>query len=293
VLALAGLGASLLLLAAGRRRIRVLRSQLERTQVSRSQKAAGLALRAMVGTAVRVREQGVSRFLTSSIEEPTGIALADRSEIAKVAGPNGTVTIMFSDIEDSTALNEKLGDDAWVRLLSAHDKVVRRHVRLQNGHIVKPQGDGFMIVFGEPASAIQAAVSVQDALTGGRLGVPRRQPIRVRMGIHCGPVVRREEDIFGRSVALAARVASEAAGGEILVSEAVSEAVHEAMAGEFVFVDCRVARLKGFEGEHQLWELGWPLRCPCDQEHMDSFPTEPAQHASLGAASDIEEKQAT
>ena len=254
-LALTALGGSLLMLATSRRRIRVLRTQLDRAQASRSQRAAGLALRAVVGTAVRVREQGMSRFLTSSIEELTGLALADRSEIAKVAGPDGTVTIMFSDIEDSTALNEKLGDTAWVRLLAAHDKVVRKQVQHQNGHVVKGQGDGFMIVFGDPASAVHAAVAIQDSLTGGRRGVLRQQPIRVRMGIHCGPVVRREGDIFGRNVALAARVASQASGGEILVSDNA----HTVLDDEFIFVDCRVSTLKGFEGEHQLWELGWPL----------------------------------
>jgi len=255
LLALAGWGTTVIVLATTRRRLRVLRGQLERSQQSRSQRAAGVALRAMVETAVRVRDQGVNRFLTSSIEELTGLALADRSEIAKLAGPDGTVTIMFSDIEDSTALNERLGDSTWMQLLGAHDKVVRRHVQLQSGHVVKGQGDGFMIVFGDAASAIHAAVSIQESLAGSRRSALRRQPIKVRMGIHTGPVVRREGDIFGRNVALAARVASQAAGGEILVSDEV----HEAMIDEFVFVDCRVATLKGFEGKHQLWELGWPL----------------------------------
>jgi len=255
VLTTAGWSATAIVLMASRRRQRVLRAQLDRTQRTRSQRAAGVAFRAMVETAARVRDQGVSRFLTSSIEELTGIALADRSEIAKLAGPDGTVTIMFSDIEDSTALNERLGDTTWIQLLNAHDRVVRRHVQLQNGHVVKGQGDGFMIVFGDAASAIHAAVSIQESLAGSRRGALRRQPIKVRMGIHTGPVVRREGDIFGRNVALAARVASQAAGGEILVSDEV----HEAMAEEFVFVDCRVATLKGFDGKHQLWELGWPL----------------------------------
>jgi adenylate cyclase len=255
VVALVALGINLVLLATSRRRIRVLRAQLDKTQYSRAQNAAQLALRAVVGTAVRVRERGVTGFLTSSIEELTGIALADRSEIAKVAGPDGRVTILFSDIEDSTALNERIGDAGWVDLLGAHDKVVRRHVQHQSGHVVKSQGDGFMIVFSDPASAVEAAVSIQDDLTGSRRGALRRHPIKVRMGIHDGPVVRREGDIFGRNVALAARVASQASGGEILVSDQV----HTELADDYLFVDCRVATLKGFDGEHQLWELAWPI----------------------------------
>jgi len=253
--ALAGWGVTVTVLVGTRTQVRVLRAQLERSQRSRSQTAATAALRVMVGTAARVREQGVSRFLTSSIEELTGIVLADRSAIARLAGPDGAVTMMFSDIEDSTALNERLGDATWVSLLSAHDKVVRRHVELQNGHVVKSQGDGFMIVFGNPAEALEAAASIQSSLTGSRRGPLRKTPIKVRMGIHTGTVVRREDDIFGRNVAMAARVASQAAGGEVLVSDDV----HDLMADDYVFVDCRVARLKGFDGDHQLWELGWPL----------------------------------
>ena len=254
-IAMVGWGITLTVLAANRSRVRVLRAQLDKSQQRRSQTAAQFALRAVMGTAVKMREQGMSRFLTSSIEELTGLVLADRSEIARLAGPDGTVTMMFSDIEDSTALNERIGDADWVALLSAHDRVVRRHVELQHGHVVKSVGDGFMIVFGDPASAIEAAASIQSSLTGARRGPLRKTPIRVRMGIHAGTVVRREGDIFGRNVALAARVAAQAAGGEVLVSDDV----HEMMADDYVFVDCRTARLKGFDGDHQLWELGWPL----------------------------------
>src|SRR5690349_11645963 len=77
-------------------------------------KAAGRAMRGAVGTAVQIREHGVRGMLRSSIEELTGFALEDKQAIDRVIGEDGTVTIVFSDIEDSTMINERLGDDAFV-----------------------------------------------------------------------------------------------------------------------------------------------------------------------------------
>lgn len=246
-------GVLAVLLAGSRRRVRVLRARLDHTHHSRSRSAARFALRTVVGTANRLREQGVTGFLASSIEEFTGIAIADRSEIAKVAAPDGTVTVFFSDIVDSTALNERLGDDGWVTLLAAHDKVVRHHVKRHHGHIVKSQGDGFMIVFGEPAHAARAASEIQVALAGRRGRVLRRTPIEVRMGMHTGTAIERDGDYFGRNVAMAARVAGVADGGEVLLSDEVRERLGD----EFACTDLGEAELKGFPGAHRLWELDW------------------------------------
>lgn len=255
-LALVSLAVTSLALARSRREVRMLRGRLDRSHRSLTRQAAGLALRTVAGTAaaaVRMREQGVSGFLTSSIEELTGIAMADRSEIVKVAGPDGTVTVLFSDIEDSTALNEQLGDAAWMRLLSAHDALVRRHVGRHGGHIVKSQGDGFMVVFGDPADGIRAAMAIQEALAGRRRAL-RRTPVAVRMGLHTGPTIERDGDYFGRNVAYAARVAAQADGGEILVSDEL----RGPLADEFAFLEPRDVPLKGFPDTHRLWEVAWP-----------------------------------
>lgn len=253
--ALAALATARVQLGRTRREARVLRAQLERSQQGLTRQAGRLALRTVVGTAARVREQGVGGFLTSSIEELTGIALADRSGIDRVAGPDGTVTVLFSDICDSTALNEQLGDEAWVKVLGAHDALVRRHVERHGGHIVKSQGDGFMIVFGDTADAITTASQVQQALaskSGRRL---RRTPISVRMGLHRGPTIERDGDYFGRNVALAARITAQADGGEILVSDAVQEHLAD---GDVRFVAPRDVALKGFPDTHRVWAVALP-----------------------------------
>jgi class 3 adenylate cyclase len=97
----------------------------------------GRAVRAVVETAARVREQGVGGMLMSSLEDLTRWSSEDRAGIARVAAPDGTVTIFFSDIEESTPLNERLGDAAWVRLLGVHDRLVRGCVEVHSGHVVK------------------------------------------------------------------------------------------------------------------------------------------------------------
>jgi adenylate cyclase len=258
----AGLGAALavsvLLLVVSRFQLRRARRQVRALATteplsSRAARTAGWAMRGVVGTAVRVREQGVGGLLRSSIEELTGIALADKQAIAQVIGEDGTVTIVFSDIENSTMLNESLGDDAWVALLDAHDHVIRRLVAREHGHVVKSQGDGFMIAFGDPTAAVRVAVGMQRALTVSRRRALRRTPIRVRIGVHAGRVVARDGDYFGLNVAMAARVAALAVGGEILATEGVRAAVED----QSFRLRMPAAELKGIPGHHQLWSVAW------------------------------------
>ena len=204
------------------------------------------AVKTMWQTANIIRKEGFGAAVRSSIEDLADWAEVERPDLARLA-PNGKVAIMFSDIEDSTALNERIGDRAWVRLIGRHDKMIRRHVQSHKGHVVKSQGDGFMVAFAEPEHAVRCSIEVQRAL--------RKRPngIRVRMGIHAGKSVRRGDDLFGRNVAMAARVAAEADGGETLVSEAVRESV-DGRDG-IAFDDGRDVELKGFSGKHRLYAV--------------------------------------
>jgi len=216
------------------------------------------ALRTVMETAVesanRLREGGVAGLLTSSIDDLTRWLSEDRTEIDRYTADDGTITILFSDIENSTALNEHLGDEAWVRVLATHDTLVHRAVEANHGHIVKSQGDGFMVVFRTPGDAVRCGIAMQDAFESGSHRALRRTPIRVRVGIHTGTVVERDGDFFGTNVAMAARVAAQAEGGEILVSDDVRQALREVE--DIVLVDFRETALKGLPGEHRLWEVG-------------------------------------
>ncbi|MDP3967508.1 MAG: adenylate/guanylate cyclase domain-containing protein [Nocardioides sp.] len=242
-------------LARSRARARRLTAQLEDQGRRPPRNVAERAVKVAVSTVAKVRDHGVSSLVLSSIDDLTRWALEDRAEIAKVAAPDGTVTVLFSDVESSTAMNEELGDTAWVRLLEAHDALVRAQVDRHHGHVVKSQGDGFMVVFGDPADAVSAAIGVQRALGSARGRRLRRHPIRVRLGMHTGPTISRDGDYFGRSVAFAARVAARADGGQVLVSDAVRDALPDEHG--YVLEDLGEVGLKGLQGEHRLWAVDW------------------------------------
>jgi adenylate cyclase len=264
LLSLAAVGLLAVLLARRTRELEEVTARL--TPVSdRPRNAAQWALRTVVDTATRVRERGiVSGLLRTPIEELQRWVDEEREQIVRIAGPDGALTVMFSDIEGSTALNEELGDKAWVRLLHDHDRVVREAVAHGDGHVVKSQGDGFMVVFREPTDAVRTAQRVHRKVptSGRRL---RRTPVAVRIGIHCGTVVARSGDFYGRNVAMAARVAALADGGETLVTDAVraelDTAMEEARASgdsrhdlaDLELVDAGCVELKGLTGEHRLW----------------------------------------
>ena len=99
------------------------------------------AVKSVWQTANILRKEGFGAAVRSNIEELADWAEVERPDLARLA-PNGRVAILFSDIEESTALNERIGDRAWVRLIERHDKMVSRHVKQHGGHVVKSQGDG-------------------------------------------------------------------------------------------------------------------------------------------------------
>jgi len=199
-------------------------------------------------TANILRKDGFGAAVRSSIEDLADWAEVERPDLARLA-PSGKVSILFSDIEQSTALNERIGDRAWVRLLGSHDKLIRRHVKKHSGHVVKSQGDGFMIAFAHPEEAVRCSVDVQRSLR------MRPNGIRVRIGIHMGKSVRRGDDLFGRNVAMAARVAAQADGGQILVSDVVRDAVSDH--NDIEFDEGRDVELKGFSGSHRLYAVAF------------------------------------
>ena len=170
-----------------------------------------------------------------------------RKSIESLVGADGTVSLMFSDIEDSTALNQRLGDEDWVRVIRAHDKVAHQTISRHGGKVVKTQGDGFMAAFRTPERAVGAAVSLGPEL---RRCDDVDVPLAVRIGVHTGPVVTEKGDLFGTNVAMAARIADTARGDEVLVSDAVRERVVES--GEFEFRSRRTARFKGLPGRHRI-----------------------------------------
>ena len=211
------------------------------------------AVRTVVGSAMKVRDHGFRGAVRSSIDELALWADVERPDLARLADNDGTVTILFSDIEDSTALNHRLGDRGWVQLLAKHDRLLKRAIDAHSGHVIKTQGDGFMVAFAEASEAVGAACEIQRLLRGTRPG-SRLAGVKVRIGAHKGSAVHRDGDLFGRNVAYAARVAAQADGGEVLISDTVLRAVEE---DQLRVLETRSVDLKGVPGEQQVHSLDW------------------------------------
>jgi len=187
----------------------------------------------------------------STIHEVEAHVRSERRSLRPAAAPDGTVTILFSDIEASTELNARLGDVRWLELLRVHHAIVRREVREQGGFEVKVQGDGFMIALPSARRAAQCALAIQRSIQA-ELGDHPDGPIRVRIGMHTGEAMREGDDFYGRNVALAARVAEHARAGEVLASAVVKQLAESG--GDISFEDERVVELKGL-GEQSVYTV--------------------------------------
>ncbi|MGH7821960.1 MAG: AAA family ATPase, partial [Candidatus Binatia bacterium] len=205
--------------------------------------------------ALRLEAQGSAPAdARSSIEVVADSVRDRRADFRPAAAPDGTITIMFSDIERSTEMFERLGDAAAYRILQRHNSIVREHVAACRGFEVEFQGDGFVIAFASARDALRCAVELQRSFAGYNRD-NAEVPIRVRIGLHSGEAIREADRFFGRTVILAARIASQARGGEILVSSVLRELV--ASLGEFRFGAEREDTLKGLAGTHLLPSVVW------------------------------------
>jgi class 3 adenylate cyclase len=192
------------------------------------------------------------RDAPTSVDEVASRVGSERPSLRPAAAPDGTVTILFSDIEGSTQLNERLGDVQWLELLRAHHAIVREQVHQHGGFEVKAQGDGFMIAFPSARRAVQCARAIQRAIDS-QLGDDAHAPIRLRIGLHTGEAIREEADFYGKNIVLAARIADQARGGEILASSVVKQLTESA--GDLHFQNERELELEGLAGTHTVFRV--------------------------------------
>jgi class 3 adenylate cyclase len=152
------------------------------------------------------------------------------------------MTVLFTDIVDSTAHASELGDKAWSALLEQHDAAALKVVEHYRGAVVKRTGDGLLATFDGPGRGIRAARAIQDAV--------RPLGIEVRAGVHTGEVERREGDVAGIAVHIGARVSAVAGPGEVLVTGTVKDLV---IGSDLQFHDRGDHSLKGVPGDWRLW----------------------------------------
>lgn len=166
---------------------------------------------------------------------------------------DGSVTVMFTDVEGSTALTDRLGDERARVVLRTHERVTREALAAHGGSEIKTMGDGFMASFSSATRALQCAIAIQRAFAAHNEAAAG-DPIRVRIGLNAGEPITEDGDLFGTAVNMAARVAAKASGGEILASNVVRELT----AGkEFLFSDRGDSELRGFEEAVRLYEVRW------------------------------------
>ena len=183
---------------------------------------------------------GDSDAILEEIEEFL-TAVRSRGQLARAL-----LTVMFTDIVDSTARAAELGDGRWRDLLARHDDAVRKELARFGGRAVKTVGDGFLATFdGPPSRALRCALAVTREA--------RELGVEVRVGMHTGECELIGDDVGGMAVHLASRVAGLAAPGEMLVSGTVAGTV---VGGAFTFEDRGLHELKGVPGRWPLFALG-------------------------------------
>ncbi len=169
--------------------------------------------------------------------------------------PEGTVTLLFTDLEGSTASANSLGEEAAQEMRQRHFATVREQLERNRGQEVKTMGDGFMVAFTSTRRAVQCAIEIQRAVEKERNLNPATP--RVRIGLNAGEVVQDEEDLFGLMVNAAARIQAKAEGGQVLVSESVKMLLGPASGIEFK--DVGAHELKGFQEPWRLFEVPYRL----------------------------------
>ena len=180
------------------------------------------------------------------------LGLEASAQASRVTASSGLVTILFTDMESSTGLTQRLGDAKAQEAVRAHNAIVREALKAHAGSEVKHTGDGIMASFSSPSKALECAVALQRAFEAS--GQTGKESLRVRIGLNAGEPVAEEEDLFGTAVQLAARVCAQAEPGQILVSNVVRELA----AGKgFLFSDVGDVALRGFEDPVRLYEVRW------------------------------------
>ncbi len=190
----------------------------------------------------------------TSIDMVAASAQNDGVDVRSLPADQGTVTIVFSDIESSTERNVQLGDQIWMEVLGHHNRIVTERVQQFGGTIIKNQGDGYMLSFSGARMALDCMMAVQRDLTAHAGANPDRS-VRIRIGMHTGEVLADQDgDLFGTHVVVAARVANLAEGGEILVSSLTKEII--VSRGDITFEAPRDVHLKGI-GDAQVYPMDW------------------------------------
>jgi class 3 adenylate cyclase/pimeloyl-ACP methyl ester carboxylesterase len=188
--------------------------------------------------------------LIPEIRRFLGVRVATQEPVTVPAA--GPLTILFTDMEDSTTITQRLGDAKAQEVLRTHNRIVRDALKAHSGSEIKHTGDGIMASFASASRALECAIAMQRAFAEHNESA--EESIRVRIGLNAGEPVAEEEDLFGTAVQLAARICAHAEPGQILAPIVVRELA----AGKgFLLADRGDVALRGFEDPVRLYEVRW------------------------------------
>lgn len=171
-------------------------------------------------------------------------------DLGRLSSPDGALTLMLSDVDDSEKVAERLGPDQWAELLHDLHALVGQLVGHHDGQVARVERDGFMAYFNSAHAALRCSIELQRTFSSGA-----DTGVALRMGLHSGFMIANQDQLLGRNVVLAARIAGKAAGGEILVSSALKE--YTERDPRFRFEPRGEFHFKGMVGEHSVFAVPW------------------------------------
>jgi predicted ATPase/class 3 adenylate cyclase/transcriptional regulator with XRE-family HTH domain len=175
---------------------------------------------------------------------------------AASGGVAGLHMLLFTDIEGSTALLQRVGADVYARVLADHHGLIRSALASHGGVEVNTAGDGFFAEFASPRACVAAVLEMQQAL--GSHDWPGGERVRVRMGVHAGEADLTAAGLVGLDVHRASRIAAVAHGGQVLVSETAAALAGDGLPSGVALKDLGVHRLKGLGRPERLFQLCGP-----------------------------------
>ena len=218
--------------------------------IDKTRRVAGLIPNSRVVFVDSVFEGGVlaQRFFQGTLDSTA----PDSRRVDTPREATTVHTILFTDVEGSTALTDRLGDAKARDILREHERIVRKALATHDGSELKTMGDGFMASFASAARALECAIALQRAFA--KRNDSTDEPIKVRIGLNAGEPISEHDDLFGTAVNEAARITSTAEGGEILAANVVRELTK---GKNFLFADRGETSLRGFEDPVRLFEVRW------------------------------------
>jgi len=172
-------------------------------------------------------------------------------DVGRPSSPDGAITLMLSDIADASIAADRLGPEGWERLLRDHHTLIEHVVAHHDGKLVKFERDGFLASFNSAHAGLHAAIELQRTFAGP--AGDDEHAVALRIGLHSGFVIVNPDQLLGRNVVLASRIAAQAQGGEILVSSTLKQYTEQDPS--FRFEPHGEYHFKGLLGEHTVYAV--------------------------------------